>query len=124
MVGCRSAEVGHATEDHHASAHSSCANHGQAATAEVAIDANDGDDRCDEEPRATSTRKEEGRSIGIPELLTKHATQELNEKVDAGELLEELQHDWGVLISLAGGCERNKSYQRERNGAGYVLYPW
>jgi hypothetical protein len=93
MVCCRSAEVGHTAQDHHGSAHSTSADHGQDATAEVAIDANDRDDRSCEEPSGAASRKEEGNAVGIPKLRSEHAAEELDEKVDAGELLEELQHD-------------------------------
>lgn len=102
MVRCRSAEVGHAAQDHHANAHSTGTDHGQDATAEVAINANDRDDGCCEEPGGAATRKEECNPVGIPELRSEHAAEELDEQVDAGELLEELQHDFAELVMNPG----------------------
>jgi hypothetical protein len=113
VVRCRSAEVGHAAQYHHASAHSRSANHGQDATAEVAINADNRDDGCCEEPGAAATRKEECSPVGVSELLSEHAAKELDKKVDAGELLEELQHDLRMLVMKPRVIERRTKLTRK-----------
>jgi len=99
MMGCLGAEVGHPAQDHHATAHASCTNHGKAATAEVAINANDRDHGCDEEPSRTAAREEESNPVLIPKLLSEHASEKLDEEVYAGELLEELQYNLKESVS-------------------------
>ena len=84
-------EVRHAAEDDHAAAHATGTKDRQSASTKILVNAHDRNDRCDQEPSSACSRQDQGNSIWVPKLLTKHRPQELDEKVDSSELLHELQ---------------------------------
>lgn len=92
---CR--EVRHATEDDHATAHATSTKDRQSASTKILVNTHDRDDGRDKEPSSACSRQDQGNPIRVPKLLTKHRSQELNEKVYSSELLHELQQSWDTV---------------------------
>lgn len=80
-------------ESDHTEAHSGGAKHGQSPATKVSVDSDDGEDGGDEEPGTAGRSEEQTDLDGVLELYREHTTEELDKKVDAGELLHQLKQD-------------------------------